>query len=199
MGLFDRLDYYYKWMKDPKNKSISNLIILFFIGAVLLIFSKILTRAAPTSQNITSQVTEPPLQDITGAQQLSYVERLEKQLANALSQVQGIKNVDVVITLEEEELLEPAFNVTSNEKISEELDGDGGVRTITEIQSTQQAIILRKGNDDTAMILKKSMPKIKGVLIVAEGADLSVVAEKIIKATSTLLDIPLYKVSLLSK
>lgn len=192
-------DFFYQWIKDPKNKSISRLITIFAIGVLLLVLSKFLYNSAPMKEESTSEYASPPLENTVDISDPTYVDRLEQQLSDVLGKVQGVKNVNVVITLMEEELVEPAFNVISNEKISEERDGDGGVRTVTEIQSTQQAVLLRKGSDDAAMILKKTAPKVKGVLIVADGANSSKIVEKITKATATLLDIPLYKVSVLSK
>lgn len=199
MEIMKKLDLFYQWIKDPKNKSISRLITIFAIGILLLLLSKFLYSSTPAIEKSSLEYVSPPLQNIIDIPDPSYEDRLEQQLSDVLGKVQGVKNVNVVITLVDEELVEPAFNVISNEKISEERDGDGGVRTVTEIQSTHQAVLLRRGNDDAAMILKKTSPKVKGVLIVADGVNSSKIVEKITKATATLLDIPLYKVSVLSK
>lgn len=199
MAVIKGFEYYYEWLKDPKNKAVSRLAVIFTAGILLLFLSKFINNAAPVSQELNPTKPQTTQESTSDNKLRPYVERLEEQLSRVLGQVQGINNVSVIITLDEEEPVEPAFNVISNQKTSEEKDSDGGVRTITEIQSTQQAIILKKGNDDAAMILKKSTPKVKGVLIVAEGANSSKMKEMIIKATATLLDIPVYKVSLLSK
>jgi stage III sporulation protein AG len=129
----------------------------------------------------------------------SYKTKLEQQLAALLQQVNGVGDVNVMITLEDETLIEPAFNTFNTEKNSEERDNEGGVRTVIEKQINKQAVLLRKSGDEEPMVLKKTTPRIKGILIVAEGAFSSKIKEKIIKSTATLLDIPIYKISVLAK
>ena len=102
-----------------------------------------------------------------------------------------------MITLQNEELIETAFNMITNEKTSEERDNEGGVRTIVETQSNKQVVVIRKDGEDEPVIIKRSTPEIKGVLIVAEGASSSQVKQKIINAASTLLDVPVHKISVL--
>ena len=199
MDFLKKLGFLNQWIKDPKNRSMSRLMVIFAIGFLLLALSKFLFSSLSMTKKYSSDYISPPQQNTISTSQQSYVSRLEQQLSEVLGKVQGIKDVNVVITLEEEDLVEPAFNIVKNEKTSEERDGDGGVRTVIETQSTEQAVLLRKGSEDVAMILKKATPKVKGVLIVANGANSSKIVEKITKATATLLDVPIYKVSVLSK
>ncbi len=188
-----------EWIKNPKNKIISKFMFLFTLGLLLLSLSKFLTVSDNLQNNRKlTELEHIPQQDIA-LENLSFETKLEKQLTELLRQVKGVGDVDVMITLEEETLIEPAFNTIDTEKTSEEKDNEGGVRTIIEKQTNQQVVLLRRNGEEEAVVLKKTAPKIKGVLIVAEGASASDVREKIIKSTATLLDIPIYKISLLEK
>lgn len=188
-----------EWIKNPKNKIISKFMFLFTLGLLLLSLSKFLTVSDNLQNNRKlTELEHIPQQDIA-LENLSFETKLEKQLTELLRQVKGVGDVDVMITLEEETLIEPAFNTIDTEKTSEEKDYEGGVRTIIEKQTNQQVVLLRRNGEEEAVVLKKTAPKIKGVLIVAEGASASDVREKIIKSTATLLDIPIYKISLLEK
>jgi len=189
-----------EWIKNPKNQLVSKFMFLFTLGLLLLTLSKFFTKAEyQQKENDFSQLQPIQQQEISIDNQ-SYEEKLEKQLSELLSQVEGVGNVNVMIVLEDETLIEPAFNVIDTEKTSEEKDNEGGVRTIVEKQRNQQVVLIRKnGGEEEAMVLKKTAPKIKGILIVAEGASSSSIREKIIKSTSTLLDIPTYKISVLAK
>ena len=188
-----------EWIKNPKNKIISKFMFLLTLGLLLLSLSKFLTVSDNLQNNRKlTELEHIPQQDIA-LENLSFETKLEKQLTELLRQVKGVGDVDVMITLEEETLIEPAFNTIDTEKTSEEKDNEGGVRTIIEKQTNQQVVLLRRNGEEEAVVLKKTAPKIKGVLIVAEGASASDVREKIIKSTATLLDIPIYKISLLEK
>lgn len=188
-----------EWIKNPKNQIISKFIFLFTLGLLLLSLGKFLTaNDNKQNNNESTKLDHIPQQDMI-IENLSYETRLEKQLAELLRQVNGVGDVNVMITLEEETLIEPAFNTIDTEKTSEEKDNEGGVRTIIEKQTNQQVVLLRRNGEEEAMVLKKTAPKIKGILIVADGASSSNIREKIIKSTATLLDIPIYKISVLAK
>jgi len=185
------------WLRNPKNKVISNLIVVFAIGFLFLSLSKIMSPQKQ-SQNITDSGNTGIMQVPAAAEQ-SYEDSLEKQLTEVLNKVNGIQDLSVMITLENDVMVEPAFNTINNQKTSEEKDSEGGVRTTTETQSNREVVVLQKGGEDEPFVLKKSTPAIKGVLIVAEGASSSRMIEQITRATATVLDIPVYKIKVLSQ
>jgi len=184
------------WLRNPKNKVISNLIVIFAIGFLFLSLSKMQTLQKQ-SQKITDSGNTGIVQ--VPAVEQSYEDSLEKQLAEVLKKVNGVGDVSVMITLENDMMVEPAFNTINNQKTSEEKDSEGGVRTTTETQSNRQVVVLQKGGEDEPLVLKKSTPAIKGVLIVADGASSSRIIEQITRATATVLEIPVYKIKVLSK
>lgn len=187
----------FEWIKNPRNQAVTKFIFLFTLGLLLLSLSKIFTEADYNQRKSESKGYQQIPQQLIENQ--SYESRLERQLSELLSQVEGVGNVNVMIVLEDETLIEPAFNTIDTEKTSEEKDNEGGVRTIVEKQRNQQLVLLRKNGEEEAMVLKKTAPKIKGILIVADGASSSKIREKIIKSTATLLDIPTYKISVLAR
>ncbi|HQA60125.1 MAG: stage III sporulation protein AG [Tepidanaerobacteraceae bacterium] len=186
-----------EWIKNPKNKVVSKFIFIFTLGLLLMSLSKMFSDTNyKHAKNDSKELQQIPRQSI---ENLSYENRLEKQLSELLGQVEGVGDVNVMIVLEDETLIEPAFNVIDTEKTSEEKDNEGGVRTIVEKQRNQQMVLLRKNGEEEAMVLKKTAPRIKGILIIADGASSSKIKEKIIKSTATLLDIPTYRISVLAK
>ncbi len=188
-----------EWVKNPKNRAVSKLIFLLTLGLLMLFLGKIFVgNSNKKTDHITKNINTPIEQDNNNSEQ-NYEMKLEKQLANLLRQVDGVGGVEVMVTLEDKLLIEPAFNIVNTEKNSEEKDNDGGVRSIIEKQTNKQAVLLRKNGEEEAMILKETTPSVKGILIVADGATSSSVKEKIIKSTAVLLDIPIYKISVLAK
>ena len=186
-----------EWIKNPKNKVVSKFIFIFNWVLLLLSLRKLFSyNNYKPAKNDSKELQQIPRQSI---ENLSYENRLEKQLSELLGQVEGVGDVNVMIVLEDETLIEPAFNVIDTEKTSEEKDNEGGVRTIVEKQRNQQMVLLRKNGEEEAMVLKKTAPRIKGILIIADGASSSKIKEKIIKSTATLLDIPTYRISVLAK
>ena len=185
-------------IKNPKNKMIIGFVAVFLIGIILLFSGKLQTFNVAEEGN-TKDKNSDDMWEKNTAIGSSFEGELEQRLTNMLKEVSGIGDVKIMITLENETLLEPAFNTVNTEKTSEEKDTEGGVRTIVEKQTNKQVVLLRRNGDDQAVNLQKIAPKIKGILIIAEGAFSSKIKDKIIKSTSTLFDIPIYRISILEK
>ena len=91
---------------------------------------------------------------------------------------------------------EYAVNVSTTAKEIEEKISRG-VRTTNEKTETGQMVMVN-GNSEPVLI-KESMPKIQGVLIVAEGVNNPVVKERVFKAAQTLLQVPAHRITICTK
>lgn len=185
------------WLKNPKNKVVFNLIIVFAVGFLFLSLAK-MTEPQSRFQKINDVQHIGGTPDLNVSEQ-SYEDKLEKQLADVLKKAVDVGDVNVMITLENDEMVEPAYNTINNQKNSEEKDSEGGIRSTIETQSNKQVVLLQKGGDDEPLLVKKYTPAVKGVLIVAEGASSSRIIDQITRATATVLDIPVYKIKVLPK
>jgi len=127
---------------------------------------------------------------------LSYEEVLEKRLTNILQKMEGVGQVNVMLTTVSNEEKVLAEENTQNYQREQEKDQGGGTRT-TERKDDHNKIILQSGN--TPFIIKENKPIIKGVLVLAQGADNSQVKSAIIQSVSGLLDVPVHKISVFKK
>ena len=110
-----------------------------------------------------------------------YVTELEKKLSYALSKVEGVGDVSVVIKVES-----GMETVLATKKVTTKNSGN------EEIEETP---IIVNGK---TVVLKEKYPKITGVLIVAKGANKIAVLNKIQQATVSLLDIELNQIEILT-
>ncbi|MBR2614050.1 MAG: hypothetical protein IKC71_00440 [Clostridia bacterium] len=110
-----------------------------------------------------------------------YIVALENKLESALSKVENVGKVSVVINVSStpETILAVETTITQN--------GDS-------VKSVTTPIIV--GGE--TVVLKEEVPKITGVLIVAEGANNLFVKSKLINCTSTLLNINADKIEILT-
>lgn len=109
-----------------------------------------------------------------------YQKRLERQLANTLSKIEGAGAIDVMITFEtgSEQVIAYSTDKTTNSST------EGGRTTSSTTERSQIVLIGGK-----PVVLYEVQPKIKGVIIVAEGAEIIKVKVEITKAVSTILDV----------
>ncbi|MBU3805266.1 MAG: hypothetical protein H9872_11015 [Candidatus Cellulosilyticum pullistercoris] len=125
-----------------------------------------------------------------------YETTLEKKLANMLVKMEGVGSVNVMVTTVSNEEKVLAEDTTSHTQRTEEKDQSGGTRVTENIQLAND-VVLQNGN--TPYVIKEYAPEIKGVFILAEGANDSVVKNQIIDAVSKLLDVPVHKISVEKK
>ncbi|WP_371370781.1 hypothetical protein [Sporomusa aerivorans] len=127
----------------------------------------------------------------------SYEEALESKLANLLAQVKGAGAVSVNIMLESGSMQEHAKNVTKEIKTVQEKDTSGGVRTTTETKETEQVLLSKENGADRPVMVREYKPVIRGVLVVAEGANDSAVKANLTRAVEYGLGIPPYRITVL--
>lgn len=127
----------------------------------------------------------------------SYEEVLEAKLANILSQVKGAGAVVINITLESTGAQEHAKNVIKENKVIQEKDTSGGLRTTTESKESEQILMSRENSADHPVMVRETKPTIKGVLVIADGAQDSIVKANLTKAVEAGLGVAPYKITVL--
>lgn len=110
------------------------------------------------------------------------------QLQETLSAIKGAGHVKVMITYESSGEIVPAISV--DKQISTTTDEGEDGKSTTNSENTQNEVVTINGsNGSEALVLKENSPKIKGVIVVAEGADDIGVRLNLLSAVQTILDI----------
>lgn len=178
-----------KWAKEEKNKKF---VVLLAVLAVLAIGCTFWPSNSGGKQ--TTPITT--IKQAATGEEADYETEVEKKLTNMLSKMEGVGSVSVMVTVNcnEEKVL--AEDTSSTTQRTEEKDQAGGSRTTDSMQQTND-VVLQNGN--TPYIVKEYAPEIRGVFILAEGADDSLIKSQIIEAVSKLLDVPVHKISVEKK
>lgn len=124
----------------------------------------------------------------------------ELKLKSLLSQMQGVGKVDVMVTYYTSKEEVPAYDIKRDQSSTDEKDSEGGTRRVSEEEyESTLAYEDSSSGGKSPVILKELEPEVKGVLIVAEGADSVVVRERVINAVAVLLDVPIHKVQVVQR
>lgn len=174
--------------KDSKNKKYLLIAVGVAVAGILITFMPL-----PGSGN-KSVTPVQAVKEVTS--EAGYEQQLEKRLISILQKMEGVGQVSVMVTTYSNEEKVLAEDVTESNQQSEEKDQAGGTRNSVTANSNHQ-VVLQSGN--TPYVVKENKPEIKGVLILAEGADNSTVRSAITEAVASLLDVPVHKVSVLKK
>lgn len=129
----------------------------------------------------------------------NYEEAYENQLKEALEGIQGVGDVTVVVNVDatEKQVLEK--NAKSQTQTTDETDREGGKRKVEDSSQEQNLVIIREGEKEVPIVVETKKPEIRGVLVVAKGADNIQVKKWIIEAVTRALDVPSHRVAVMPK
>jgi len=173
-----------EYLKNISNKDMMrNLFIILIIGIILFILADIFIENNKQQVKIGDNLDK--VEDLQGSYS-DYSTLLENKLENILSQLKGVGEVKVMITLEDTTEVVPAFNTTKNNETTRENDAQGGTREIVREDMTVQVVTNDNGEP---IVLKEVRPTIKGVMVMAEGAENLEVIEMLYAAVKTVLGV----------
>lgn len=182
-------------------KIISNLLVVVIICVVILISLSIFypkREAEDMNTSTDSEVSE--VSKDTNIPESAYSDSMESRLETILSQIDGIGEVQVMITYETSTEVVPASNTTKSEQTTQENDKQGGTRTIKQENTSENIVtVSEKDYRNSPIVIKEIKPIIRGVIVVAEGADNPEVKNNLIEAVTTIFQIKSHKVKIYNR
>lgn len=193
------MNFIEKWFGGGKGgakrvKVIQFLIIAGAIGILFMILSSYYTsfQIEPTDQPLeTIPSTEEAFRnsDSSSSSFASVETPLEERLKEILEKMIGVGKVDVMVTVESTEEKVVERNLNTSESSTNETDKNGGKRQISTVTSDGQVVLYQATDGQQPLITKIINPRIRGVLIVAEGAEDAAVRKLIIQAVEKGLNV----------
>ncbi|MFU0801218.1 MAG: Stage III sporulation protein AG [Xylanivirga thermophila] len=113
----------------------------------------------------------------------------EIRLQEKLSAIKGAGKVEVMITYKSSKEVITATNTMESNTTTQEEDSNGGNRKVTQSDINSQAVTMNDGNGAKPLIIKELEPEIKGVIVIAEGANDINVKMQLLRAVQTVLGV----------
>lgn len=180
------------------------LVLMGLVGAALMILNSFLrvetidpepnpAPAAGLEQEVFRQVetTDNPF--------AAYERIYEDRLREILEKIVGVGNVDVMVTIESTEESIVYRDMHETEQETNERDGNGAQRHITSVTRDGTIALYTVSGQSKPIILKLIKPHIRGVIIVAGGAENSVVKQMLSEAVQRGLGVAPTRVSILPR
>jgi stage III sporulation protein AG len=195
-------------LKNPSRKT-KYIIVLALAGLLLLIISNIFS----TSKNETEPQTdyqlnnqnEQPAQksvseEVTATSDVAELEKsFEKDLVEMLNKIKGVSEVEVMVNLDSTNVKVYEKNLVKGQQTTDESDRNGGTRKLEDNTEDAQAVLVRQGEKEVPLLVQTEKPKVRGVFVVAKGADHATVKKWVIESVSRVLDVPTHKISVMPK
>lgn len=126
---------------------------------------------------------------------LSYISYWEEKLKQSLSCIDGVGEVEVLITLKESEERVPEKDIPEEIKETVETDAEGGNRTIMERSMKESTIYtVNEAGQNVPYVSKVIQPVVEGVVVIAQGGDSDTVKLNIIETIKVLFAIDVNKI-----
>ena len=183
-----------KTSKLFKNRTIENLTFFIIILVVTLVLVKYIF-SGDKSEKQSSNYNNAELvysNDVLQEQEtVNYKDDLKSELINILKKINGVGEVDVLITYSETSKLVPVYNENSSESKTSEEDTEGGTRVIESYDSSKEVVTDESSEPITERII---MPKIEGAIVICEGANDINVKNNVISAVEAATGLKVHKI-----
>src|SRR5690554_1391136 len=170
------------------NKSIQNLVIIGLIGIAIILAGSFFFN---NSQEDPELSLDSPKQESV---QTSYETKIKNDLEEILSKIEGVGEVNVMLTIANESESEIAYSKTASQSVTQENDNQGGERITDQNNVTETAVMINENGENKPFITRENRPEIKGVMVVAEGAQNPDIKYQLSQAVQVTLDLPSFKV-----
>lgn len=190
-----------------KNKKTNYLIILGLIGILLIIISNTFqSMSEKEEENERIQLIEEETEsenDVQTASSMTEVGDLEvsyeNELREMLTKIDGISEVEVMVNLDSTNVKVYEKNLILGQQTTDESDQNGGIRKVEDHTKESQVVLIRQGDQEVPILIQTKKPEVRGVFIVAKGADHPTTKQWIVESTSRVLDVPTHRVSVMPK
>lgn len=193
---------------DKKSSKYPYIAILVLFGVAIMLISNLFSKEPGTSGDIAAFNQSETQEDApafgqkksTGNNMISeYEDIYEDQLKEALEGILGVGNVTVLVNVDATEKKVLEKNTVTQSQTTDETDREGGKRGVEDLSKEEQLVIVRKGENENPIVVETKKPAIRGVLVVAKGADNVQVKKWIIEAVTRSLDVPSHRVAVMPK
>ncbi len=128
----------------------------------------------------------------------SYEEQQEARLEEILRKVEGVGEVEVMITLQasSEKVVEKDQPSTSQDV--EEQDSGGGTRSTQDRSWSESTVYWEQENGSrTPYVIKELKPRVEGVIVIAQGGGDPEIKQNIMEAVQALFPVEAHKIKIM--
>ncbi|CAM4503724.1 stage III sporulation protein AG [Paenibacillus typhae] len=183
------------------------LIILGLLGVAIMLFNSFVNVKKLDSENtgrepppVESSQTTLQQGDLNNSGTFDSIEQaMEERTKEILEKIVGVGTVDIMVTVESTEEIVVTRNMNDSQQLSEETDASGGKRHTTQYTRDGEIVTYSQSGDETPIITKRIKPQVRGVLVVAKGAENKVVRGLIEEAIQKGLNVPSYRISVVPR
>lgn len=178
------------------------------VGTIFMILQSFLSvqeldpyRQDPAAVHSGSAGEEPTLDvpvfqsNVKDSKFAAYEASYENSLKEMLEKIVGVGQVDVLVTIDSTEELIAERHMNESSQETNERDAEGANRSVRQTTRNGEIVLYTVDGNQTPLVRKTIKPTIRGVFIVAEGAENATVKKLIIEAVERGVGVPAHRIS----
>lgn len=172
-------------------------LLLIVLAGVMLLVLSLPSGDTPGTEESQEEMEVSSESDALFLAMEKYARRQEKETAEILSKVEGLGEVEVMLTLasSEEKVTLQDGSVTEDDSLQE--DTAGGSKKDSSYQSKGESVLVKKDGEESPYVVQIHSPAIEGVVVVAQGAGSGKKQKEIIEAIQALFPIEPHKIKVM--
>ncbi len=184
-----------------KELGLPKLAMIFVAGILLILLSVPNIFGKEEAKNKTADISSQLPQketNTTSYDSNTYITEMEEKLESILRKVNGIGDVEVMITLKASKEQVALKDSPYTKEGLNEVDGEGGSRSDNNFRREDSTVLITNEDGKTVpYIVQEYEPKVEGVVVIAEGGDDVRIIMDIMEAAEVLFDVPVHKVKVM--
>ena len=177
---------------EQRRKVQWQLFVLVAVGVVLMLGPKwFATKPTPAITPSSPTLASPV------PKQAHENKQVERQLVEMIMRLPGVSGVDVMVTYDRSEQLVIEQNKSTQHQQSEDIDGNGKTKRSKQTNEQMQTVFQQSGGGQSPVVLQTIAPTIRGIIVIAGGAEHAAVKYMIRDAIHRGLNVPYKAISVL--
>lgn len=190
--------------KDQGNNRKRYVVLVVLVGVLLILLSNTFSTS---KKDVPNQQFEADIlgeeSDIEEVSLISNVKEIEESyesdLKAMLNQIKGVSEVEVMVNVDSTNQNIYEKDLIVGLQTSDETDKNGGIRTVSDEMQETKLVYVRQGDQEVPLLIQTRKPDVRGVFIIAKGAEDVMVKKWIVDSVSRVLDVPTYRISVMPK
>lgn len=182
-----------EWLEKVKCLKKDQILILLLSGVLLLVIA--MPEKETEKDEKTNTVTVEA--EAVGSTIPDERERMEKQLQNLLTQVEGVGRAQVMITLKSDgKKIVEKDGENTQEKADDRQEGMSS--STQSVRSSESTVYQKDGQgNETPYVTERQSPEVDGVLVIAQGGGNTAVVQEITEAVMALFGVEAHKIKVM--
>ena len=160
------------------------------IGILVIILLLVIVIPVPEKKENGEALSSEPAENLA----ITQTDTIEHQLKEILQKISGVGRVEVLITYEDNGRTIVEKDESVSEELVQEADSNGGTRTTTTSRNDKETVY---DNKEAPYVVQELSPKVKGILVVAEGGVNVSVKKQIQETIEALFGLDAHKISIM--